>query len=417
MVALIGGSATAHAGQISVDDALAAAEARNPAVAEAEARVAQASGRGITAAQWVPSRPELALGVESDALFARDGEGALDVGISQELELFGQRGLRIRVAREDRAARSFDVDDERRRLRAETQAAYYELMFQERRLALAADVAETATRLVESARQRVGAGDLGEAELELLVGDLALARSDRRAAEGDAGVARAALDRLIGENDGAATATTGDFPALTASGDAGALAARAVDERPDLAAAARDLATARAEVALRRRERLPNLTVSIGYVYDRGVLGADDFSPPVIDRAFDADHLFTVGLSLPLPLFRSNAGEVAQARGRTAEAEARQAGIEARIGEDVAAAVARRDAARDRIGELDEAATAVATTLARYEKAWTEKHIDLAEYLAIRDRVLAVQVSALEARRDGAVADAELERAVGGDAR
>lgn len=280
MVALIGGPAMAHAGPISVDEAVAAAEARNPAVAEAEARVAQARGRGITAAQWVPSRPELALGVESDALFARQGEGALDVGLSQELELFGQRGLRIRVAREDRTARSLEVDDERRRLRAETQAAYYELMFEERRLALAAEVAETATRLVELARRRVAAGDFGDAELELLVGDLALARSDRRAAEGDKVVARAALNRLIGEDADAVTTTTGDFPALAASGDAGALATRAVDERPDLAAAARDLAAARAEIALRRRERLPNLTVSIGYVYDRGVLGADDFSPP-----------------------------------------------------------------------------------------------------------------------------------------
>lgn len=417
MVALLGGSATAHAGPISVDDAVAAAESRNPVIAEAEARLAQARGRAVTAAQRVPSRPELALAGQSDALFAREGERAFDLGLSQELELFGQRGLRMRVAEDDRAARSLEIADERRRLRAETRAAYYELMFQERRLALAAAVTDTASRLVESARRRVAAGDLGESELELLVADLAVARSDRSTAEGETAVARAALNRRIGVGAGAETTTTGDFPALAAADETTALAARALDDRPDLAAAARDLSAARTEVALRRRERLPNLTLSLGYALDRGVIDGDDVSPRVFDRALDVDQLITFGLSLPLPLFRSNAGEIGEARGRAAEAEARQAGVAARIGEEVAAAASRRDSARDRIAALDEAATAVAATLGRYEKAWTEKHIDLAQYLAIRDRVIAVQVSALEARRDGAVADAALAEAVGGDDR
>ena len=112
-------------------EAVAAAEARNPAVAEAEARVEQARGRATTARQRVPSRPELAISLQTDAPFAGTGEKTFDLSLSQELELFGQRGLRMRSAAEDLAARSLAVADERRRIRADTRVAYYELMFNE----------------------------------------------------------------------------------------------------------------------------------------------------------------------------------------------------------------------------------------------------------------------------------------------
>ena len=402
-----------EAAPITVEQAVAAAEAKHPAIAEAVARVDQARGRRTTAGQWVPSRPELDLGFTSDAPFAREGEATFEVTLGQRLELFGQRGLRVRVAREDLRARSLEVADGRRRIQAEVRVAFYELMFQERRGELAAEVVEAASRLVDSARQRVAAGDLGDAELQLLVADLALARSELRAAHAAAGVARAGLNRLIGEDATADTTTAGDFPALADREDASALVERATADRPDLAAAARDVASARAEVDLRRRERLPDVTVVAGYSFERSLLGGDDFEPALSGGARDDDHLFTIGLALPLPLFRSNAGEIAEARGRAAEAEARRAGVAGRAAEEVVAASARRAAARARIAELEEAATAVTATLDRYERAWTEKHIDLGEYLAIRDRVLAVQVSALEARRDGAVADAELDAATG----
>ncbi len=416
-LAVIGVPAISHAEPLSIEDALDAAAARNPVVAEGEALVAQARGRAVTAGQLVPSRPELQLAVRTDAPFAGDGEAGVDVAVSQELELFGQRGLRRRVAREDVGARRLDVDDRRRQLRAETRVAYYELMFQERRGALAAEVVETAQGLVEAAGRRVTAGDLGATELELLVADLALARSEQHGAVADLRVARAAMNRLIGRGPDAETSTRGEFPGSDPSTDVSAITARARAERADLAAAVRDVAAARAEVALRHRERLPNLTVSIGYAYDRGILARDEFSPPLQDHVRDVGHLFTVGLALPLPLLRSSAGEIAETKGRVAAAEARRAGVEARIGEEVAVAVARRDAARARIAELDAAALVVAATLERYEQAWAAKHVDLAQYLAVRDRVLAVRVSALEAHRDGAVADAVLERALGGGAR
>ncbi len=405
--------AAASAAPLTVDEAVGAAEARNPAIAEAEARVAQARGRRTTAGQRVPSRPELDLGLASDALFARQGEVSFDASLSQELELFGQRGLRLRVATEDVQARTLEADDERRRLRADVQVAFYELMFQEQRGALATEVVDAAARLVESAEQRVTAGDLGDAELQLLRGDLALARAELWSATAEAEVARAALNRLIGADANAGTTAAGDFPSIASDADTKALVDDAVAGRPDLAASAREVAATRAEVDLRRRERLPNLTFVAGYALERGILVGDDFQPALIDEARDTDHLFTVGVSIPLPIFRSNAGEISEARGRAAEAEARQAGIEARVAEEVVAASARRAAARDRIAALDDAVTAVAATLERYERAWTEKHIDLAEYLAIRDRVLAVKITALEARRDGALADAELDLAVG----
>lgn len=401
---------------MTVDEALAAAEARNPVVAAARARVDQARGRRTTAGQLVPARPELEIAGATDAPFAGDGEVRIDIAVRQDIELFGQRGLRRRVADADVAAATLAGADELRRLRAETRATYYALMFQERRAALAIEVVDAAQRLEESARRRVAAGDLGESDWQLLVADVAAARAELRAAEADVRVAQAALNRLVVSDAPADIATTEDFPTLADQSDVARLVARAAVERPDLAAADQEITAARAEVALRRRERLPTLTFIAGYVYERGILGGDDVTPPVFDRASDTDHLVSAGVSFPLPFLRSNAGDIAEARGRAAEADARRAGLAARVAEEVAAAWARYDAARARVAALDEASRAVATILERYQRAWTEKHIALAEYLAVRDRLLRVRLSALEARRDGAIAAAELEAAVAASA-
>jgi cobalt-zinc-cadmium efflux system outer membrane protein len=406
--------AIARGDALSVDDAIAAAEAHAAPVAEASARVEQARGRRITAGLRLPSRPELEATVQSDLLTQREGERTIEASLRQELELFGQRGLRMRVADAEVKGAELGIDDVRREIRGATRAAYYELMFQERRTALAAEAVEGATRVEEAARRRVAAGDLGESEWHLLVADLAEARADLRAGEAEQKVARARLDRLMGGPPRGVTATIGEFPVLEELPAGDLLATSGATDRSDLRAARAEIDAAQAEVSLRSRERLPNVTLVVGYAYERGVLGADDFESAVITRAVvDADHLFTVGLSIPLPWFRSNRGDVAEARGRTHEAEARRVGVEARVREEIVAAVARYDAARVSTAGLGEAETVVATSLERFERAWADKQIELAEYLAVRDRVLRVRRSALEARRDGAIAAAELEAALG----
>jgi len=397
----VGTPVAALADALPLAEALATAEARSPDVRAAQARIEQGRGRRTVAGYVLPSNPTVDLGFKSDVLFEARSEKAFDVGLEQELEIFGQRGLRIDVAETDLAARQLDLAASQLTVRAAVTAAYFDLMFRERRVAAFADVVEQATRLAEAARRRLAAGDIAEAEYQLVAAELVNVRAEARRAEAERIAAQARLNGLVGRPSASATVTAGDFPPAVTAVPLDRLLAWAHDRRPEIRAAAKDVEARGAEVALRQRERLPNPTLALGYSYDRTVIDGES-------------QFLGIRLSLPLPFVRSGRGEIQEARGQRAEAAARRDGLLASLDADVAIARARQDEARQRVADYAELEGKLGATLQLYEKAYTSGKIDLAEFLAVRDRVLRATFAALEARHDAAVASAELELAVGG---
>ena len=391
----------AHAGSLTLPEAVAAAEAHSPEVRAAAARLDQGRGRRTIAGQALPANPVLDLGFTTDVLFEDRGDRSIDVGVAQELEIFGQRGLRIDVADRELAARQLDLAAARLAARAAVSVAYFDLLLAERRVAAFAGVVEQATRLAEVARRRLAAGDIADAEYQLVAAELVSVRGEARRAEAERVAAQAQLNRWLGRPPASATVTSGDFPAVVAAAPLERLLAWAHERRPEIRAAAKDVEARAAEVALRGRERLPNPTVGVGYTYE------NDFHDGV-------SQFLGLRVSLPLAFVRRGGGEIQEARGQRAEAEAQRDGVLAAIDADVASARARQDEARQRAREYTELEGQLAATLQLYEKAYTSGKLGLAELLAVRDRVLRTTFAALEARHDAAVAAVELERAVGG---
>ncbi len=413
LAVLIGSSA--HAEPLSLDDARARADEHSPDVRTAQARIEQGRGRRTVAGYALPANPRIDLGVRTDVLFGDQGEHALDVGIEQELEIFGQRGLRISVADAELAVLRLELATARLRVEALVKIAYFDLMFEERHVVAASVIVDQTARLEEVARRRSAAGDVAAAEHELIAADLVVARAELRKAGADRVAAQARLNVLVGRGVGAATSTIGDFPVLAAAAPQDQLLRRAIERRVDLRAAERQVSARGADLALRQRERYPNPTLSIGYSRDRVVLGGDDFMPPgVVAGAAETGQFLGVSLSVPLPFFRRGSGEVQEARGLRAEAEAARDATTAAIGADVAAAHAHYEEARQRALDYAGLETRLTATLALYEKAYSGGRIGVTEFLAVRDRVLRTNLAALEARHDAAVAGAELELAVGG---
>jgi len=330
-----------------------------------------------------------------DAPLGGTGEWSIDVGIGQELEIFGQRGLRIAIADADRRAQRLELEATRQRVRAEARAAYFDVMFAERRAVALERVAEQAARLDEAARLRANAGAIGNAERVMISADLAEARAEARTARADVLVAQSHLAILIGQPPETVTTTIGNPTIGPPPPPLATLLTQARDRRLDLRATTEAVTASKRELDLRRRERLPNPTLLLSYSK------ADDF----------------VGLSVAvgLPLFRTGRGEIAQARGRIAEALAERDQLRAGIDESVAVARARYDEARQRAVDLTAVEAELETLVERYEQAYSSGSLDLTAFLAVRDRILHSQLAALTARHDAVTTWTALEVAVGGD--
>lgn len=299
-------------------------------------------------------------------------EPALGAGISDNAAIFdsltGKRGLRRDAAAAALAAARLSRDDALRNLEAQLKGQFVALLLAEGTLDFAREVAEAQARTLELSRARYDAGAISEADL---------ARIETAKLEADQAVdqARAALRNaqvsvafLLG-----ARGAIPEFRALPeelrSSALPGALAVetraslldRALRARPDVLAARSQVERADAALALARRQRIPDVSLSVNYAQQGTTNTA--ITPPT----------WTAGLSLPLPLFYLRSGEIARAEADLQAQRLALARTEATAVSDVESAWAtfeqgRALVRRMEVGLLDRARTARDLVTIQYQK-------------------------------------------------
>ncbi|OHB26686.1 MAG: transporter [Phenylobacterium sp. RIFCSPHIGHO2_01_FULL_69_31] len=310
---------------------LAQAQASAPRLAEARANIARAEGLARQAG--VLPNPTLELEVENfsgSGPFRGTSLSETTARVGQTLELGGKRSARVAAGRaEVEAARA-----QARRAAAEyafdLATAYAEAEASERRLQLAR---ESLTLAEEDARIASALVDAGrEAELRRLQAQAAVqsAQAAVQAAQATRETALGALTALAG-----APAPITSIPASLLESSApiypGATPAAAATTSYLAAQAEREAAARRLRVE--RRRAVPDVTVSIGV------------------RRFEEDDAsaLVAGVSVPLPLFDQNRGNIAAARAEAAAAEARLDAARLEAESAVRTSAARTAAAESRL--------------------------------------------------------------------
>ncbi len=265
------------------------------------------------------------------------------------VEIGGRRGRRIELAQTEAAQADLDVRIEMRTLRRNLRQSFYGLLAADERVRLAEEIVALVERLrqVTQARFEEGAAprlDVLAAELGVAraTADLDLARSTRAAAQAD-------LNAVLNQPAGQAVSVTGNL------GDAGAVpnvagaTSLAVASNTDLLAAEQEAAVEVRRVSLLKAERVPTPTFSIGGV-------------------FDAPGEFQAGLaggvSLAIPLFNRNGGEIAEANATLSQIHARRDAIRRTVENGVFSAVARIEALGRQLDSYRKTVVPAATELA-----------------------------------------------------
>jgi cobalt-zinc-cadmium efflux system outer membrane protein len=259
-----------------------------------------------------------------------------------------KRARRMDTAREQ--LKLADVEDAAalQRLRREVRMAFYGLLGADEAATLAGSMVQVASRVREVAQARFEEGaaprlDVMQAELGLsrARADLELARSARASAQAElnALLNRRATDALAVQGDVADGAPLPAVDQVTA----GALAGNA------------ELRTAEAEVLIEDRrlgqlkaERIPTPTFTVGAVFD---------SPGEFDVGYHA------GVSLAVPLFDRNQGQIAGSLVRGEQARLRRDALRRSVEAKAFAAHARAVAQRAQVTAYRETLVPTATTI------------------------------------------------------
>ncbi|MDR9876782.1 TolC family protein [Pseudomonas allii] len=295
VVWLVAGAAQAQT--LTLDSALQTAFANNPDLAAAQWDIDIAQGDRQQAG-LLPN-PVLSL----DAEDTRRNSRTTSIKLSQTLELGGKRGARIDVASRAQDAASLTLEQRRNALRADVIDNYYGALRAQERLDLAQRSMAVAERGLGVASGRVTAGkaspveatraqvQLSEMRLELNRAQVGLTDAYRRlaASTGSAGA------------DSQAVATpsqsTPPLPPL-------AQLLTRLEQTTELRLAELNILQTEASVGLEKAQRIPDLDVSIGSQYDASV----------------RERVNLVGVSMPIPLFNRNQGNVLAATRRADQA-------------------------------------------------------------------------------------------------
>lgn len=366
-----------------------------PAQVEADALLEAAEARLRQAG--VRANPELALradGVLGGKPYAGWGEAEISLDLTQNLELGGRRGARVDVARAEVGVSALRREQAGIDTVARLALTYAEAEAAERRFALAEDAltlavadARAALVLVEEGREPLLRGIQAETE---------------------AAMARAAVEDARAERDVAFARLTAEamLPTPVTSVRAGVQAGVLDRTSPATLDAAASLAVrvaeAEAEAAERRigreqAEARPNISASLGVTRY---------------QAEDATAL-TVGLSMPLPLFDRNRGNIDAARAEHRAAEARVAGARLADAADRRAALARLRASASRVaaGDMGVASAEEAYRLSRL--GFEAGRISQLELRSTRVALISARDAAVEARLARVRAEIELARLQG----
>jgi cobalt-zinc-cadmium efflux system outer membrane protein len=291
-------------GDITLRDALAATLLHNPRLRTRawEPRIAEA--RRLQAG--LRPNPELSVEVEGFAgdneLSGFDGAETI-VALSQVLELGGKRQRRIDAARAGEAVAVAEYEVARLEVLTETTLRYLRVLEMQRRVELAKRAAALSGEATRTIERRVAAGDVSpiDATRARLESDSAGIRVDQL--ERRLRTSRRELAASWDQDEPTFDAVSGEMPPVTEVPSLEVLLER-LDDHPELQRAAADLTRKQATVDLERSRGVPNATVTVGGQYKGEV---------------DEPGL-VAGISVPLPLFDRNQGDVLASRLAVAQA-------------------------------------------------------------------------------------------------
>ncbi|MCW5370050.1 TolC family protein [Pseudomonas aeruginosa] len=270
---------------ISLEQALERALRSNPELAAVGRETEIASGARQQAG-LIPN-PDLSWSVED----TRQGNRQTSVSIAQPLELGGKRGARVEVAKRGSEIAWTQLEVRRAELRAQVRGAYYAALTAQERVRLAKTSLDLARRALQAADRRVKAGSISSVER---------VRAQVLADNAQLDLSQAELEQ---QRTYVQLSSTWDEPQ-----PGFARVGTASSAPPTLRLAAQEVARGEAQVDLEKRQRIPNLTVSIGSKYDQTA------------RDGRGERVNLIGLSMPLPLFDRNQGNIYAAQSRADQA-------------------------------------------------------------------------------------------------
>jgi cobalt-zinc-cadmium efflux system outer membrane protein len=392
--------------QVLSGRAAKAVESEGPLTLQAALTLALSSNADLSAARYELSAveasvaqagvlPNPSLGIQMQD--TRRDTRERTVQLSQPFELGGKRAARVQAAERGRDAAGADLSAKQAEVRATVITTFFDVLAAQERMRLAQESAKLAQRATTVAANRVIAGKVSPVEeTRARVAETGV-RLELLQAKSDLTSARKRLSATWGSLMPRFGQAEGELQTLPALPEPSVLAGR-LSSAPAFARARFEVDRRQALERLERSRRIPDVTVSLG-VNRNEELGRNQA---------------IVGVSVPLPIFDTNRGNVLEALRRTDKARDELLATETRLGGELAQAFERLSTSRQEADALQNEVLPGAQSA--YEAATTGFEFGKFGFLDVLDAqrtLLQAKSQYLRALSEAHRAGAEIDRILG----
>jgi cobalt-zinc-cadmium efflux system outer membrane protein len=382
--------------EIVLDDLLQIAESNNSEIRAACDEIGAAEGRLQQAGLY----PNPVLELEAEEIPASDAslsQSENTVAISQPIILGSRRSAAVSAAAAEKDSRAFAFERKRREVLGQVYALFIELLYLSKAEASYQQLMESAQQTLEIARARYQARAVPEIEAlkpELETYSLELA-SRRLVWERNATSQR--LDSLLGGVHVPVDRIRGELPNRLPDLDLDALL-RLLAEHPQMSAARKDAEAAARKVEQAKAERFPDVSFRLAY----GRNAAED------------QDIVEASLSIPLPLFDRNQGNIREAEFLAEKAQKAIKGVENALHVDLAAAHSEYLAACDQVAAFrDRILPAAEKSFSQTQEGYRAGKRSLLDLLDAQRTLTEARLSYLAGLREWNLADAKIRGILG----
>ncbi len=325
---------------ISFEELAQMASMRNKDLEAARESLRQAQAR-LTQAGLRPN-PTIDISRTTDTMFGNEGDNAFSVTFSQPLELGGKRAKRIRVEETAIEVRKAEIAGTERQLIGRLRSLYVQAMGAASHLDLFDRLDRLNGQMVSVMDVRLRAGDASRLDSRLLAAQTNQVHAQRVVAENQLAGTVLQIRTLAGFALGEGLLLKRPAEVLEVRDTEGTVIARALESRPDLKAAKLREELAEVGITLAKSQAVPNATAFTRYGRE---------SVPILSGgrqaiAFERDNVMEFGVSIPLPLFNREQGNIAESASKRVQARSEREALEVAIRQEVLLAYRRYETAQ-----------------------------------------------------------------------
>ncbi len=391
---------------VSLGAILAYADKNSPLLAVARAGLGLGEAAMVGASPRLPADPRVSIAM--GPRIGANGTGVdFSLGVTQQIEISGARGLRIESAERLSDLKKMELKQSQWLVHQRVHRLFHQALVAKEQTIASEERLKFAESLVFIARQRLEAGDIAPLGVRVAEGELSQAKQAKVAADGEYVSAQLVLAEAAGwpVNHLPVPAGTLDEPKKTPSIDV--LVSLASKKNPQLSTLAASTRNSEARLVLADRNSWPKPV--LGLQYNR------ESDPGASFGSAEADILL-FGVSLPIPLWRKNIKARANARAKVDIEKARYLQQKQILPIRVVRAANQVNVAAERIAAYgSEILPNFESNLKMLEKAFELGEIEILDVSVAQRRFLEIQQDALNAYYEYYQASATLEQVVGAE--